>query len=307
VGGPRPPAPLVNLVDQAASQGGEVAVAEVAVAAFEEDGDELFGDAEEEAADGGVSSGSETEGGDDVAPPPPAAAFSRPAKGITQLRTTARQMARLSAPALSVCSQAFSVSRTKGQGDGFCCRICHENKPWDVAYNASGSKQYPTWVDNACGAAAKRLQLSITAEEGKLALRALKKRPEEYSLRILELKDSQLRAGECQRAQCLKLMERIVVEFRLCEQTGYELMDKDSYVAFKMFKKAKTREEANDDYAVDLKDKDVYKTIHAGVTYIAVKLNMRLLAQKSVNKTRELEMPETVLRTDREKSSGIYC
>ena len=161
------------------------------------------------------------------------------------------------------------------------------------------------WKDPGCANAQRRLNAGVTHDEGKAALRALRRRPEEYALRILELKASQLASGDDQRQQCLSLIERVTFEYRLSLETGYELMDHETFLAYQIYSRAQTPETAELRYQAAIANKDVYRCTVKGTFLIAVECNLRIIQQKTISKQRELKYPEQVLKTDEEKASGL--
>ena len=89
------------------------------------------------------------------------------------------------------------------------------------------------------------------------------------------------------------------------ERTGFEMMDRDSYIAHMMFKKRKTEQQAIELYDADMANHDIFKKQHQGKTYIAVELNMRIEIGRSIRKQREITASEQQLKTDREKTAGV--
>ena len=201
-------------------------------------------------------------------------------------------------------ASSFRATKTKGEGDGFICTVCGMPQPWSCAYNASGNRQYPCWQDSGCANAVKRLHAAIESEQGKKALKDLRKNREEYALRVLELKHSHT-AGQCQRMACVKMVEKMIVLFAVRKIHGFELMDHDSYIAHKMYQKAKTREEAESLWQADLQNDDIHQITDMSVTYLAVRMNTKIEIEQQVQKSFEIESNSQQLKSQREKEHGL--
>jgi len=143
------------------------------------------------------------------------------------------------------------------------------------------------------------------SDEGRKALRLLKKRPEEYSMRILELKAKHLGEGADQRDLTTMLVQKLVVEMRLREIHGFEMMDEESYLAYQKYRRNCDDQEAARRWQVVIADKDVFSVNVDGVLWVAVPLNTTYQREKTICKTSELQQAAVALKTDAEKQKGL--
>ena len=102
-----------------------------------------------------------------------------------------------------------------------------------------------------------------------------------------------------------RLIERLIVEMKVFEETGYEMMDEESYLAHQRYCRNCDPEVAKARWDADIVNKDIFQVTVNGTKLVAVKLNTKYTQQKSITKQRELENPVQLLKTDAEKENGL--
>jgi hypothetical protein len=152
------------------------------------------------------------------------------------------------------------------------CSVCKERKPCNKTKDSiinAGSKKYPLWRCKCCHAAAARLQAAAVTDAEKKELKALKRNTALFHLKIMELRSDHIK-NQTQKSKCRELLDELVAESSMTRRRPKLELDEPGYMAYQMFQRSKTSEEAAQMWKDAINDKDQKKIVIDGIQHVIV-------------------------------------
>jgi len=129
----------------------------------------------------------------------------------------------------------------------------------------------------------------------KKELSTLRKNPQAYALRIVELKHAQVRYGS-QRDQCARMLQRMVAGTSVTRRVRVKMLDEPSFVSNMMRKRGMTADEAKARWDQDSTNPDMNPETVGGIKYLPVTMDMEMVYDRSVAQERCIEHAPVELR-----------